>query len=156
MTSVDRSAKDAPPVLIHPPVLIVLTLALGIFLEWRSPTALGAWRWVGVPLVLGGTTLALWAMWRFVAAATNIPTFKSASALVTDGPYRWSRNPMYVAVVVIHIGFGLVADNLWIVLLSVPVFAILHWAVIMREERYMTAKFGPVYEAYRKQVRRWL
>ena len=95
-------------------------------------------------MLLAGASLALWAMWRFVRAATSIPTFRSATALVTDGPYRWSRNPMYVAVLLTHAGFGFVADNLWIVLLTVPVFVILHWAVIMREERYMAAKFGAI------------
>jgi hypothetical protein len=75
---------------------------------------------------------------------------------VTTGPFRWSRNPLYLANLIIYVGTTLVVDALWPFVLLVPLIALLEWGVIRREERYLSRKFGAPYDAYRARVRRWL
>jgi len=75
---------------------------------------------------------------------------------VTTGPFRWSRNPLYLAILIIYVGTTLVVDALWPFVLLVPLIALLEWGVIRREERYLARTFGEPYEAYRARVRRWL
>jgi protein-S-isoprenylcysteine O-methyltransferase Ste14 len=98
-------------------------------------------------------TLAIRAFRR---ARTNVETPKPALALVTDGVYARSRNPMYLAIGVLLAGVAALADSGWLALLLVPLLGVLRIGVIAREERYLDRKFGPPYRAYRARVRRWL
>ena len=75
--------------------------------------------------------------------------------VVTDGPFRFTRNPLYVAATGVYLGVALWVDGLVPLLLAVPMMAILHWGVVRREERYLAAKFGEPYREYRSRVRRW-
>jgi protein-S-isoprenylcysteine O-methyltransferase Ste14 len=73
-----------------------------------------------------------------------------------NGPYRWSRNPIYVALTLIYAGIALVIGSPWLLLLMPAIVAILHFGVVAREERYLEAKFGQSYLGYKASVRRWL
>ncbi|MFQ5468202.1 MAG: methyltransferase family protein [Kiloniellaceae bacterium] len=111
---------------------------------------------MGGGLIAAGFALAAWAIRTFRAAGTNVETGKPATTVVEAGPYRYSRNPIYVGLSAIMVGIGVALDNVWIVGLLVPVLAIMRVGVIGREERYLEGKFGDAYRGYRARVRRWL
>lgn len=155
-------AKSPPVMLIPPPLLFVLTFLAGVLLQRRLPLP----TYAGTPplpaRVLGFALLAFWfvlmsaCMLLFLRARTTIIPQGSASALVTSGPYRISRNPMYVSLASAYLGVVVLTGNLWsVLLLAVPV-AVLQRVVIPFEEGTMQATFGGEYEAYRAHVRRWL
>ena len=123
-------------------------------LENRSETEI---RYaIGGVLIAAGGALAAWAITRFVQSKTNVDVRKPATSLVSDGPYRLSRNPMYIAMTLFYAGFA-VAFSLPITLgLLIPCLALLHRGVISREEDYLERKFGDEYRHYKTRVRRWL
>jgi protein-S-isoprenylcysteine O-methyltransferase Ste14 len=96
------------------------------------------------------------AVLRFLRAGTNIPVNRPTIALVTDGLYRFSRNPIYVALTTSYLGIAIAADSLWTAALVVPVLVVMRVGVIAREEAYLARKFPDAYPAYKARVRRWL
>ena len=162
--------RDAPDVVVHPPVLFAGALVAGAVLNRLWPLWFThmhwPWRdsWPGGQFVImkavGWVALALGfyyagaAIVKFRRAGTGIPTFQAATALVTDGIYRFTRNPMYVGGVLMLAGLALLLSNAWLLLMLFPVIAVLRWGVIAREEIYMEAKFGDAYRDYKSRVRR--
>jgi protein-S-isoprenylcysteine O-methyltransferase Ste14 len=88
-------------------------------------------------------------------AQTNINPLRPTTSLVTSGPYRFSRNPLSVSLVVLYLGLSLKIDTLWPLLLLLPLLIVFHFGVIQREERYLERKFGDTYRHYRSAVPRW-
>jgi len=151
--------SDTAGVITFPPLLVVGMLALGLVAHWlfpRHPFPSTPSRITGIVLVLAGGALIAWGARTMRAAGTNIDPSQPALALVTTGPFRFSRNPLYLANVIIYIGTTLVIDALWPFVLLVPLVALLEWGVIRREERYLSRLFGAPYDAYRQRVRRWI
>ncbi len=150
---------DSPNVLVLPPVLVAVTLAAGLLLHHFAWTVrvfpLWPARLAGAALVLAGGVLAIRAHQVMHRAGTNVIPTLPALVLVTDGPFRFTRNPLYVAATGVYLGVALWVDGLVPLLLAVPMMAILHWGVVRREERYLAAKFGEPYREYRSRVRRW-
>ncbi len=95
------------------------------------------------------------AMGRFKAVGTSVPTNEPTRALATDGPYKHTRNPIYIALSLIYLGIAVMADSLWAVLLLVPVVVIIDRGVVRPEEVYLTEKFGEDYRDYCAETRRW-
>jgi protein-S-isoprenylcysteine O-methyltransferase Ste14 len=159
----DTTMSDDSPgtagVIARPPRIFAAFLLLGAGLElmWPSGFVPELARYIGgfvlIPL---GVALMAAAMGRFRRAGTAVETWRPSTAVVREGPYAYSRNPIYVAMISIHIGIGVAADSLWILGLLLPVLALLRWGVIAAEERYMEAKFGADYRDYKASVRRWL
>lgn len=154
---------DHPGVIARPPRIGGLLLLVGGLLEWLSrwPLLPAAWpaslRWgAGGALVVLGLIVMTLAVRLFRAAGTNVETPKPALALVTDGIYARSRNPMYVALALLFAGIAVLADSAWLALLLLLCLAVLRVGVIAREERYLERKFGAPYCAYRARVPRWL
>ena len=110
----------------------------------------------GVLMIGVGTWLFMWGLATFFRSSTGIMLQQSASTVVDAGPYRFSRNPMYVGLTVGYVGVALVINVAWPIVLLPVVLVAVTMAVIAREERYMLARFGPAYEAYCARVRRWL
>lgn len=101
-------------------------------------------------------TLALSAVVTFKKAGTNVIPSEPALTIVRGGPYRFTRNPMYLALSLVQVALGFFLND-WITLLFVvPLVLILHFGVILREERYLTVKFGEPYLELKRDVRRWL
>ena len=151
--------QDTAGVIAFPPLLVVGTLVLGLVWHWlvpRHPFPTLPSRIAGIALVVLGGAIIAWGAKTMRAAGTNIDPSQPALALVTTGPFRFSRNPLYLANVIIYIGTTLVVDALWPFVLLVPLIALLEWGVIRREERYLSRIFGAPYDAYRARVRRWL
>jgi protein-S-isoprenylcysteine O-methyltransferase Ste14 len=142
-----------------PPLIFALCLILGIALHAVFPIhvlSLLPSRIIGTILICLAGCLAPWAQRVMKKAGTNIRPDKPALAIVVSGPFRLTRNPMYLSLCLLQLGIALLIDGLMPLLLVIPLVLMLHFGVILREERYLTAKFGEPYVTYRSQVRRWL
>jgi protein-S-isoprenylcysteine O-methyltransferase Ste14 len=152
------AAADSPGVTFPPPFIYIGFLLLGIVADhfWPASFGAGAWQpWIGGALIVAGVALMTAGMVTFRRAGTNVPPNRPAVTLVTHGPWRFSRNPLYLSLALVHLGIGIAADNVWMVALLAPVLLIIRYAVIAREERYLDRKFGDAYRRYRSSVRRW-
>ena len=87
---------------------------------------------------------------------TNVRPDRPSTAIVEDGPFHYTRNPLYLAVMTMFVGLAQMANSAWFLILLVPMALVLHYGVVRREERYLDAKFGEPYRAYRTRVRRYL
>jgi len=153
------AASDRAGVRIPPPVIYVVGFLLGVALEAAFPIS-------GLPstlaLVAGLIGVAFWlaldgsAMMLFLRARTSMVPMKPTTALVTSGPYRVTRNPMYVGMAFLYAGLALAFGVIWSLALLPVVVVVVDRLVIAREERYLESKFGEAYREYRKRVRRWL
>ena len=85
-----------------------------------------------------------------------MPTSESTDVIVTGGPYAFSRNPIYLSMVLLLLGLGVWSNSLWFLALAAIAVLLLTYGVIIREERYLGRKFSAEYEAYRNRVRRWV
>lgn len=152
---------DAPEglrlrVLAPPPLIFLSGLLVGALLDRAFPMAAATPRpWAGLPLVALGLALDVWAAWTFRQARTTVLPWGSASALVPTGPYRWSRNPMYVGMTVAYVGVALALGAGWAYVLLPVVLVVLTLGVVRREEAYLEARFGAAYLEYKRRVRRW-
>jgi len=153
------STGDKPGVIAPPPLIFLGFLLLGLGLEIQWPADFLAERLqylLGSALFsLGGILVAV-CVTEFQRAGTEFQTHKPANALITGGPYRISRNPIYIALSLAYLGIAVVADSGWMVAMLVPALAVIHFGVITREEKYLEAKFGDEYRYYKNTVRRWL
>lgn len=151
---------DTSAGVVAPPPLIFLTgLVAGIALEiFVSATDIpAAVRWsAGVLLVLAGAALNASFLREFIRFDTRPEPWQASTALVTTGAYRFSRNPGYLGMALLYAGVALLAGTLWPFVTLIPVLAVIHYGVILREERYLARIFGDDYAAYRKDVRRWV
>jgi len=116
-----------------------------------------AWlRYLGLPFILIGCVLGLWTDHLFKRAGTTIKPFEESSALIVSGPYRLSRNPIYLGMVLALFGFGLVLGALTPVLVIIPFAFLIDRLFIRAEEAALEAKFGDIYRSFTSRVRRWL
>jgi protein-S-isoprenylcysteine O-methyltransferase Ste14 len=95
-------------------------------------------------------------MREFRALGTNVEVYRPATALATGGPYRFSRNPMYVGLTLAYAGIGIAANALSVLMLLIPLLALMRYGVIAREEEYLERKFEDAYRRYKVSARRWL
>ena len=142
-----------------PPILFAGAALVALGLEWVVPTSHGGHaivRAIGAVLVAGGLSLDVWTALTFRRHATTIMPHRGADRLATDGPFRFSRNPIYLGNTLMVIGLGLAFDWLW----AIPAAFVAALAVgrlaIAREERHLEARFGAAWRAYARRVRRWL
>jgi protein-S-isoprenylcysteine O-methyltransferase Ste14 len=145
-------------VAFHPPFLLLLSIGLGYAARWISPAGflLPAWAvFVGPIFVAASFALFLSAAFTMHRGNASIPTNEPTNSLVVRGPFRFSRNPIYLSMVSLLIGVGIWANSLWCVGLAALDVVLLNWGVISREERYLGHKFGAAYLAYKGRVRRW-
>jgi protein-S-isoprenylcysteine O-methyltransferase Ste14 len=157
--TMDSKTSDSPGVIAFPPLLFLLTLLIGIGAHLCCPISLTPRRplqLAGAAIMLAAGGLALLAMREMRKSGTNINPTKPATAIVHAGPYRITRNPMYLALCMQNLGIGLLMCDLVPIALTAVLAIVLHFGVILREERYLEGKFGEVYLSYRRQVRRWI
>lgn len=154
-----KTAPDNAVVIAPPPLIYLAALLLGVALDalWPAPLLSGtAQYWVGGAIIAFSFALVIPCFAQFRRAGTTVPTETPSTALVSHGPYRYSRNPIYVALSLLYAGIAVTADNVWMLGILVPVLAIMTFGVIKREEAYLERTFGDEYRAYRARVRRWL
>jgi protein-S-isoprenylcysteine O-methyltransferase Ste14 len=156
-----NESPDNPGVIAFPPLMWAIGAALSALVHFfviRAPI-MSNYRIAlvcGIALAVIAPTLALSALVTFKKAGTNVDPAKPALTIVRGGPYRFTRNPMYLALCLLQTALGFLLND-WITLLFViPLALLLHFGVIVREERYLTAKFGEPYLELKRKVRRWL
>ena len=110
----------------------------------------------GAALMAASLLLFGYAVKLFRAAGTPVPARKPTTAIVTTGPYRITRNPIYLAFSLLQLGLALLVGSWWLLATLVLAFALMHWIVVPREERYLEARFGDEYRRYKASARRWL
>jgi protein-S-isoprenylcysteine O-methyltransferase Ste14 len=150
---------DSPGVIAPPPLLYLGAILLGAGLDrlWRLRLPVEGWgRVVGLLLTASAVVLAAWAVRAFGQAKTSPKPHKPSTAIVTSGPFRFTRNPIYIAFTLAQLGVAIMAASGWILALLVPVHALVRIGVVAREERYLERKFGEEYLRYKRGVRRWL
>jgi protein-S-isoprenylcysteine O-methyltransferase Ste14 len=145
-------------VLVPPPLLYAVPLAAGLLIQhWRHlPIVPG---WAAVPLGVACVFLGLVgfpAVLAFHKARTSPNPFRPSSALVTTGPFRFSRNPMYVGITLLYVGVAIWVNTVWPLLFLPVILVAMHYGVIVREEAYLVRIFGDEYRQYARRVRRWL
>lgn len=167
------SGRDTPGVIAPPPLIYLgfLLAGWGLVELGARPEAIGAglgWlaagfglemsvrRAVALALIVGGLLLDGMAAGLFRRRGTAVEPWKPSTALIIEGPYRLSRNPIYVGFAATYVGLAVAMDSWTALILLVPCLVVVDRFVIRREERYLAAKFGPAYDDYRQKVRRWL
>ena len=154
-----QGSADSPGVIAPPPLIYAGALAAGLLANGLYPVALlprGISRAFGLALVAGGASIGTWGFRTMRRAGTNVDPYKPATAIVGDGPYRYTRNPLYVGMTLMYGGVTLLANAIPAALLLPFVLAVMQRGVIEREERYLERKFGDEYLRYRGRVRRWI
>lgn len=151
--------SDHPGVTFPPPLLLGVSLVIGFLARRIAPlhfvssdlsTLLG-------PVIVGGSyALCFWALKTLRRFGTTIDIMRPSTVLVSCGPFRFSRNPIYLSALLLQGGVGVWANSLWFLGLALLSGALLSWGVISREERYLESKFGTAYASYCARVRRWL
>ena len=140
---------------IFPPAIQIAAIALGFLLQWVLPIRIFGMKIPGVLLLAVALGLIVWtAVLMFRAGTTPNPT-RPTTALLIDGPFRFTRNPMYLANELIVIGVGLAFNAPWVILMAIPAALLTSRLVIDKEERYLAAKFSAEYLHYKARVRRW-
>jgi protein-S-isoprenylcysteine O-methyltransferase Ste14 len=155
----ERRDAGRPPRFRPPFVALALVLAAwAVDWAWDAPRIVPwPWAWLGAVLIAAGVGLAAWALRLFVRMGTTHDPRERPTRLVTSGPYRVTRNPMYVAVTTVLAGIGLLTGS-WPFLVFPPIGFVLLVSLffIRREERILGAAFGAEYAEFRRRVRRWL
>jgi len=152
-------ASRSPGIKVPPPVFAVLAALGGWLLQaaWPLPAPAGFWRSVPACLLLAaGFAVALWGAATLRRHRTTVRPDRAATALVEDGPYAFSRNPLYLALCILTLGFGFLLRAPWIFILWPLLALALDRFAIAKEEAHLAARFGGAYEAYKRRVRRWI
>lgn len=152
---------DSAGVKFPPPLAFIGMLIAGLvidqFMWWHIgfPVSRYLRRTIGWVGVVAGFAILLTAIGLFKKAGTNPKPWKTPSAFVTEGVYRWTRNPMYLGMVLAYAGIAILSNSVVTLLLLAPLFVWVTREVIEREEAYLAVKFGAPYLAYKAETRRW-
>jgi protein-S-isoprenylcysteine O-methyltransferase Ste14 len=150
---------DNPGVVVLPPLLYGSALVIVLALRWFWPMPIFAYSVAltsGLALIAFAVAIAIWGRRTMHAAGTNISPLRPATDVVTTGPFRFSRNPLYLALTLLYLGLTLAFNTWWGIVVLVPLLIFLHYGVVLREEQYLEHKFGETYRQYRSAVRRYL
>jgi protein-S-isoprenylcysteine O-methyltransferase Ste14 len=153
-----RLTKGPLPGLLRPPIIFLSSILLGIALNraWPlsfRPTTLELF---GPLLTACSVLLFLLSLREFRAAGTSVRGSEPSSAIVQTGPYRFSRNPIYLSFILFVLGLSVWLNNFWLLILLIPAICVIAAVVIPREERFLERNFHKEYSLYKAAVRRWL
>jgi protein-S-isoprenylcysteine O-methyltransferase Ste14 len=153
------SKQDTPGVIAPPPLIYLTAVVTGLILRYLVPTAFlprGLDYALGAALIVIAVGILLWGVRVMRRAGTSVKPTVPTTALVTTGPFRFSRNPLYVSLTLLYLGIAIAAQSFWALALLFVVLAVMQRGVIDREERYLEHKFGAEYVRYKERVRRWI
>ncbi len=144
--------------LFRPPIIYLASTLIGIalHLSWPLPFASAFGTPLGIGVVLLAFLLFGVSVREFRAAGTSVRGNQPTNAIVSSGPYRFSRNPIYVSFSLLQLGIALWVHSLWVIVTLLGSLTLMTRVVIAREERYLERKFGAAYLDYKASVRRWL
>ena len=157
----DPETAAPPATLPWPPLLLALIVAAAVALGFAVPLT-----WPGEDDLLGhiaglalgaaGIALIAWAAWTLRRHGTTVLPDKAADVLVTDGPFRFRRNPIYIGYVLVLLGIAEMTHNIWFAILAIAYILLVTWLAILPEERHLEARFGDAYREYKARTRRWI
>ena len=163
MKSSQELQQSEPPdhakVAFHPPLLLALAIVVGFLARRIAPLYFlpGILSLSFGPIVTAVSFgIFFWAVFTMRRGDASIPTNKPTNAIVIRGPFRFSRNPIYLAMIMLQFGTGIWSNSLWFFGLAALTAALLSWGVISPEEKYLEGKFGIEYSSYKARVRRWI
>ncbi len=154
----ENEKKDIAGVIAPPPLIYLAAIIVALGLEWAARADAGLGRiglWVGGVLIALAVIIAVLARRQFLKGVTSVRVEVPSTAILSTGPYRFSRNPLYLSLAMLQVGIGLALGFAWIVVMVVPAILVIRFGVIAREERYLERKFGEEYVNYKNRVRRW-
>ena len=147
-------------IIAPPPAMYIGALLLGLAMHAVSPLALfttvHAHQIFGCLIFVVSGAFARWSFLTMRRLGTSANPGIPSEALVTDGPFRFSRNPIYVAMTGLYLGLDFMINAVWPLILLAPLLLLMNWGVIRNEEFYLDEKFGETYKSYKSKVRRWL
>ena len=155
----NNTATDKPRIAAPPPVVYLAYFLATLLIDWRRPAPFlpsPVQYAVGGILIGAGIAIAIVAMREFRRAGTKFDVNKVATALVTEGIFKYSRNPGYVAITLSYLGAAVMVDSIWILVAVLPAIHWTHKKAILREEVQLEELFGDDYRAYKTAVRRWV
>jgi protein-S-isoprenylcysteine O-methyltransferase Ste14 len=159
-TALRNGPADTAQVSVRPPRAWGLAVVVGLALNWLVPLRFVPADlpsgWLGAMVFVLALALFAWAMVAINRGGSNVPTNLPTTTIVESGPYRFTRNPIYVGMFLGLMGLAIAFDNLWLLMMLVPFAVVIRYAVVAREEAYLERKFGDVYRGYCSRVRRWL
>jgi len=150
--------KDNAGVIAKPPFIYLGGTLIGALIQHFHPIAITSFihiTWVGILVIVSGFLIIFVGVRELRRCGTSESTSEPTTKIVSTGLYRYSRNPLYISLSLLMIGIGLSFNNLWILIMLIPVLIIMHIGVIFREEAYLECKFGQEYLDYKASVRRW-
>ena len=151
--------KGGPlPGLMRPPIVFLCAILLGIALKlaWALPFIPANIRLLGPVLTFCAVVLFLLSYREFRSAGTPVRGSQPSTAIVRTGPYRFSRNPIYLSFIVLVVGLSIWINDLWLIVTLILAIAFIATIVIPREERFLDRNFPDQYSSYKATVRRWL
>ena len=154
-----QNTKDAPNVIAIPPLIYLAFLAVGLLLDYLFPVPVlpnSIQYAVGFGIIIAPGLVMRFVLLEFRKAETQFDPRKPTTAIITTGPYRFSRNPSYISLTMLYLGIAIAADSVWVLAGLIPTLVIMHYGVILREEEYLETKFSEEYLRYKNTVRRWL
>jgi len=154
-----KQTSDSPHVIAPPPLIYIGGLILSLLLRYIKPLEFFKSDFLfplGISLIVISITLIVIAIKFLTKARTNVDVRKPTISIVANGPYRFSRNPIYLSMTLFYLGVTVWLNDLWFFIILIPVVLIIQFGVIKREEIYLQAKFGETYTKYKNSVRRWL
>lgn len=157
----DAGKLDSPAVMIPAPVISLILVGAAYWLGKLLPIQAIQVEGELLRLLMGwgynltGLVIILTSMWLFRQHKTTINPARAATVMIEAGPYRYSRNPMYVGLALIHVGITIATGNLWQVVVMPIALLLIRWHVIAREERWLLKRFGESYYTYCQRVPRW-
>ena len=153
-------SADTSNAIVRPPIAWAVALIVGLGAGWLYPLpfvpASVPRFWIGGGLFGFAFALAIWAIGTIRGSGTRIETNKPTTVIVTNGPFRFTRNPVYIGMLLGQTGIAIGFDNLWVLAMLAPFYFVIRYGVVAREEAYLVRKFGEVYLGYKSRVRRWL
>jgi protein-S-isoprenylcysteine O-methyltransferase Ste14 len=156
---VAKGYGDNPGVIAPPPLIYGVPLAVGLYMNRTDPFPIMPAQyaqWTGGALIAVAAVLGVSAFAQFWRKHTPVMPYRPTTAIIESGPFRFTRNPLYVSLALGYMGIAILLNSGWPLLLLPLVLLVMHRGVILREERYLEQKFGDEYNSYRMRVRRWL
>jgi protein-S-isoprenylcysteine O-methyltransferase Ste14 len=153
-------APDTAQVIVRPPLAWGLAIIAGLGLNWLVPLPFLPVNlpagWLGAVVFVFALALGVLAVITMTKAGSNVPTNRPTTTIVEHGPYRFTRNPIYLGMFLGQIGLAIAFNSLWLLMTLVPFAFVIRYGVVAREEAYLARKFNDAYRGYCSRVRRWL
>ncbi len=153
------SIKDHPQIIGFPPLIyavpFLIFLMTHLFFPWHLVS--GFWsQFVGWPLLIIGLGMGVWGKKTMEQAGTHVNPYYATKTIVTKGPFRFTRNPLYIALTLIYVAISVLLNTAWPLVALPMILLVVHYGVIKQEEAYLERKFGADYAEYKTNVRRWI